>query len=315
MITLPQGKVVYSDLKISAIKMDRFLKTLQDEGFTGYVRIETPDLTGVIFYDMGRIIAVTTIPSTSDPLISLMEVTSRADGTINVYAFSSETINILASAVNGRELFANVPFEIIDIDRLFSRLVREKFAGVLAVTDEENDVNLSVFFFDGSPFEYIYETIDSTVRGEEAMAKLEELRNSPSAFMKLYEASLEGKPVEEIGKELDPVKVLENFFNEILPELNRLLGNRKMRMICGELAEKYPFLDPFIPSVYFKDNRIVIEDESIPVKDLMDGLKEFLQRALEQMGSEDRERFVDVLRDALSDKPLLQSFAQVIREK
>ena len=312
MITLPHGKVVYSDLKISAIKMDKFLKTLQDEEFTGYVKIETPELTGIIFYDMGKIIAVTTFPPTNEPLVSVMEISSRSDGTVNVYAFSSETINILASAVNGKEVFSNVPFEIIDIDRLFSRLVREKFAGVLVVTDEEGDVNLSVFFFEGSPFEYIYESIDSTIKGEEAMGKLQELKNSSTAVMRLYEASFEGRPVEKVGEELDPVKGLEQFFNEILPELSKYLGDKRIRMICGELAETYSFLDPFIPAVYFKDNRIVIEDENIPVKNLMDGLKEFLQKAIEQMKEKDRERFVNVVRDALSDKPLLQSFLEIV---
>lgn len=310
MIALPHGKVVYSDLRISAVRMDKFLKSLQSENFTGYLRLETPDLTGVIFYDTGKIIAVKTFPEVSDPLVSIMEVSSRSDGTISVYAFSPEIINILAAAVAGKEVFSGVPFEIVDVEKLFSWLIRRKFSGVLLIRSEEDEVNFSVFFFEGTPLEYIYESIDATIKGEKAMDKIKELQSLSDSVIALYEATFERADVGEIGDKLDPLREVKEFFDDIVPRLG--LDDKRLRMVSNQLADRFPFLDPFIPSVYFKNGELVVEDESIPVKEIMEGLKELLRGILEGMKEKDRDKAKAVIKNALSGRPILQSFLELV---
>ena len=133
---LPKGRPIHEDLSTAYVKMDHLIRELKEEGFSGYLRLDNPEFTGILFFEQGKISGAYTAPAVPDPLLALMEEAS-SEGTVNVYGLPPEVVYILASAARGERVYSALPLEIISLERLMERLKRESLTGMMKVEDGE----------------------------------------------------------------------------------------------------------------------------------------------------------------------------------
>jgi hypothetical protein len=305
---LPKGRPVHRDLGTAYVKVDHFIRELKEEGFSGYLCLENPDVKGVLFFEQGGISGAYTEPPTADPLLAIMEEASR-EGAVNVYGLPPEVVHILASAARGERVYEALPLEIVHLDRLMERLERESFTGIMKVEDGDRD--LTVLLFEGDPVEFLYEG-EEALQGEEAMAKLEELRSSLTALIYLFKS---GEEREEL--EFDPQEVLEvlgGFFSSYRPQVEKALGEGKFERMFREaslsLAERFSFLDPFASLVRITPGGLEVE-EGVSVVRLLEGIRELVKEmnrlVEEKKGKEAVKEIMGAIVSSLGDQPFVGS--------
>ncbi len=307
---LPKGKPLHEDLGTAYVKLDHLIKDLSSEGFSGYLQLENPGFSGIIFFEQGKISGAYTDPPSENPIMTLMEEASK-EGTLNVYGLPTEMVYILSTSVGGEKIFQDLPLEIVNIEGLLSYLSRESFTGTVKV--EGGDRVLMILLFEGEPLELVYEGEEGLVQGEEVWTRLEEFKETTGAVLSLFK-SVEG----ETKVEFDPQGVrnaIRGFFQVYVPEVEKLLGQgrfgRLFRQVSLELADNYPFLDPFAPQVTLKEDGLDIKEE-VSVVELLEGMRELVKRIAQvvkdQKGEGALYRMIQELKVRLDGEPYVGMF-------
>jgi len=307
---LPKGEAIYKDLKTEYVKLEKLIKDLSSETFTGYVKLDMTDFTGILFFDRGKLIGAVTEPESQTPMLEIMKKSSLP-GVINVYTLSPEHINILASAITGTKVIDKIPFEIVDFVRLMERLSRTGFSGIINIEDPQEEAALLIYFFDGDPVDFMYEDIDTTLTGDKVLDRVEQLKESPSAFLTVYESNI-------TSSRIDPESIRENvigFYNEVCAFLLKKMGekefSKQFRKSCLENVDEYPFLDPFDPGVFIEkgSHRLVIQDD-IPITAASQALNKVLRNLIEKLNQKDKKRLKEKVSRIFSEQPEL---SEVVR--
>ena len=291
-MVLPRGKPVYTNLKTKVVKLDSLLEELSEEGFSGYVKLDFEDDEGVIFLEKGRVVGVHRGSGGRDALSELIKRgISDGSGLISVYSLDPELLSVISAVYSAEPLFSNVPFGIVDTERLMEHLSKKEFTGVLLVEDEKKGATFMAFFFSGEPFDFLYEDPEAALAGDDAMEMMHQLNSSETASFSLIEAvfdrKFEAEDMESAKTTADVIGAVKEFFNAILPEIWPHIGERGFKRAALKLAEDYPFLDPFDPDVYFRDGRIIIE-EGIDTDRLIEGMAALLTEIASQIPDEVR---------------------------
>ena len=298
---LPKGEAVYKDLKTEYVKLEKLIKDLENEALTGYLRLDTSDFTGILFFDRGKLIGAVTEPESESPVFEIMKL-SREPGIINVYTLSPEHLSILASAVSGKKLIDKIPFEIVDFVKLMERLSRERLSGIVYIEDPPEEAVLVVYLFDGDPVDFMYEDIDSTLIGDMALEKIEIMRNSTTSIITVYESSV-------ISIQTDPEsmrKSITNLYQKICDIIIDQIGekefSKKFRKKCLEYVEEYPFLDPFDPGIYMEKNssELVIQ-EDIPIGAATEALNKVINSLLNNLSAKDKRLIRSKIKELISE--------------
>lgn len=303
---LPKGRPLHQDLGTAYVKMDHLIRELKEEGFSGYLRLDNPSFSGILFFEQGKISGAYTEPPSSNPLLAIMEESSK-EGTVNVYGLPPEVVYILASSTHGEDVYGKLPLEIINMDRLMERLERDSFTGVMRLEDDEEV--LMVLLFEGGAVEYLYEG-EEALQGEDALGMLERFTKSTTASLSLYKSG-----VEEEELEFDPQEVLHSlnsFFAAYQPRVEVLLGKGRFERVFREaslsLAEEFHFLDPFAPLVRVTPEGLEV-DERLSVIHVLEGVQELVKAmnsiVAERKGEREMNAIMDELASLLKDEPFL----------
>ena len=307
---LPKGRPIHEDLGTAYVKLDHLVRDLIEEGFSGYLKLDNPDFSGVLFFEQGKISGVYTDSPADNPLMTLVKEGSK-EGVLNVYSLPTEVVYILATATGGEKIFEDLPMEIINVDGLLSYLSREDFTGTVKI--EADGELLLLLLFEGEPVELVYEGVEDVIQGEGVWAKLEEFKTLPQAKLSLF------KSVETDRRlQFDPQGIrnsVKSFFQVYISAVEKLLGKgrfgRLFREISLELADEYPFLDPFAPQVILSGTTLDIE-EDVSVLDLMEGMERIVREMSrvikEQKGEKSFNRMVQELKVVLKNEPYMEGF-------
>ncbi len=314
---LPRGKPVYSNLKTKIVKFDSLLDELKEETFTGYVQVELSNATGVVFMERGIIVgAFVDKKDVENPLSYILAESLRdPSGLISVFALDPELISVLSSVYGKKPAIKGFPFEVVDVEKLLDRLSREEFTGALTIEDPAKEAVFLMFFFQGEPFEYTYEDLEISLSGEAAVEKLYELNQSDTAKLDLIPSELEATISDQEEGEVitgDLRAEVQKFFDGVLPELLEELSIVDLKKAAVDLAEEYPFLDPFAPSVYVEDGRLVIE-EDVPPEALLDGLSQWLKRLASMLDEKKRKTMYAFALDRVKNKKLLEPLLRALQ--
>ncbi len=315
---LPKGRPVYSGLKTTMVRIDRFLEDLKEEEFTGYMRIDFDDMLGVLFFERGHMVGATLEgeqQAGSDAASIILKRCMAGDrGVINVNALDPEMVSVLSSVSSAHPRVRDFPFDVIDVGKLLERLSREGFSGILEVKEEEKEASLLLFFFNGEPFDSVYEDVEVSLTGDDALEKIHELNQTPSAHMAIYETALEGEAAQaQAEAPSDVAGEAKRFFDAALPEILAEISITDIKRVAVELAEKYPFLDPFAPSVYVRDKELVIEEE-LPKEELIKGLTELLKGISKRLTKPTRRSAYSAASEAVSNRVVVEELFKALAE-
>jgi hypothetical protein len=312
---VPKGKPLHANLSTSYVDVGALLADLQVNGFTGYVQVELRGYDSYVFLDQGALIGAleqtdTASRTGSDAVNGMLVRSQQRDGTVSIYEHPQQIIQALAGVLDGEVVYQGLTSEFTDLQKLIRKLEREKELTWFVEVNVPENGGLGVLFVQNGECEGVYSQPDSpTLLGEAAITAMLEVAELTVAIINVYSAQpeLQVTPVAEPGDA--PPKRLQLVEREASPDthelgtleaideedpLIRLLadvvhtiedvvtardgaGSFAVDLRAGQLdvADRYPFLDPFRAEFEYHAGEIVFVGETAPER-FAEGLGEAL---------------------------------------
>ena len=140
-IPVPAGEVVYDSLKTSFVDFPRLITTLENEGYTGYVRLLTESASGLILFREGAAQECMFDPGDelqrgSEALRSFNDEVTRGHGVLDVVGLPEEIVDGLYDLVVARPVYTELYAAWVDMPALLDYLHDQKLTGSVMVRGE-----------------------------------------------------------------------------------------------------------------------------------------------------------------------------------
>ena len=291
----PKGEVRHRDLFTAYTNLPALLSTLKSEKFSGTVEVEFPDNRGILFIVSGQV-ANAEVKRRSDQrrltgpdaVRSLLGLSDRKDGTINVYRWPSDKVAMMANNLEHEVLFKGLSTDFTRLDRLIVNLREAKHDGFIEIqTKEQKDLGV-LFFRRGEPVDlFMTSESEASIVEKKSIPLFLENAVKQGTLLSVYRS--QGQPsVKEVGgagdgslKEI--IQVLQDVLSRAEKAVDR--GSRKgtfLRAFKKALIEKssdFPFLDPFAGEFEYREGTILFTGEA-DASNLAKGIGESLQATL-----------------------------------
>ena len=139
---LPSGRTQYEGLKSAFVDFPKLLRTLRGDQHTGYVRLTSPDFSGVLLFHEGHLLeALSSTPGAQSGEAAFQAVRRSMEagtGTIDVIDLAGDTVDALAQLLTAPLLFTGLLGRFINFDALLAYLNEAGVEGaVLAIGGED----------------------------------------------------------------------------------------------------------------------------------------------------------------------------------
>jgi outer membrane biosynthesis protein TonB len=140
-IPVPAGEVVYDSLKTSFVDFPRLITTLENEGYTGYVRLLTEHASGLILFHEGKAQECVFDPGDKlsrgrEALLAFNEEVTHGHGVLDVVGLPAEIVDGLYDLVVARPIYTNLFAAWVDMPALLEYLHEQKLTGSVMVRGE-----------------------------------------------------------------------------------------------------------------------------------------------------------------------------------
>jgi hypothetical protein len=177
MILLPRGNPVKENINPGKVNLADALEKMRQGKFTGYMRFDFPEGTGVFIYQEGRLIS-SLYESERENLIAYDGIARtfheslNGSGKLNIYRLSTELAYSIHTLLHGEMLHKGQDLQLIDIKSLLIRMREEKRSGCLRIYSKEHIA--LIFYRDGNPLGFFHDgstDIEKTADSSMSVAK------------------------------------------------------------------------------------------------------------------------------------------------
>lgn len=177
MILLPRGNPVKENINPGKVNLADALGKMRQGKFTGYMRFDFPEGTGVFIYQEGRLISAL-YESERENLIAYDGIARtfheslNGSGKLNIYRLSTELAYSIHTLLHGEMLHRAQDLQLIDIKSLLIRMREEKRSGCLRIYSKEHIA--LIFYRDGNPLGFFHDgstDIETTADSSMSVAK------------------------------------------------------------------------------------------------------------------------------------------------
>jgi len=177
MILLPRGNPVKEKIDPSKVNLAEALKKLKGGGFTGYLRFETGEGTGIVIFEKGRLISALFEGKERlvayDALARIFSASLATRSTLDIYRLSADLAMSVHALLHGDVLYKGQELKLLDIRTLLGKLKEDQINGCLRIYTTDRIAlifyragNAVGFFHDGST------EIETTADTSMSVAKL-----------------------------------------------------------------------------------------------------------------------------------------------
>ncbi len=160
MILLPRGNPVKEKIDPQRVNLPAAFSKLQAGRFTGYLRFECPDGTGIIIFSQGRLIS-TLLEGSAERLIAnealtrIFEQSVAGGARLDIYKLSPDLAISIHALLHGHVAYRGQELKLIDIKALLTKMKDERISGCLRIYTNEH-VAL-IFYRDGQPLGFFHD--------------------------------------------------------------------------------------------------------------------------------------------------------------
>jgi hypothetical protein len=295
---LPRGHALYERLNTSFTQIEPLLDQLKATCFSGYLQLVARDYEGLVLLEAGAV--VNACEQLKDQRRNGANATDRIllkgrerDGSIGVFQLSAELARLL-DYLFGRELLhKGLTSDLTSLDRLVAGLGARRHSGCIEVQFPASQDAATVFLRDGQVMETAWSCRDGFRAGPEALQDLIRVAASEGALFTIYSAHstpqpappalpAEPRPQEQLGLWQDVLKTLEAGVDTAARPGVFLAAFRRA---CIELADPFPFLDPFAAEFDYRDGQIRYDGQE-SVATLHQGLSRCLAHCLRALAAQ-----------------------------
>jgi hypothetical protein len=137
---VPAGQVIYDSLKTSFVDFPRLITTLEREAYTGYVRLLTESVTGLILFKDGAALECAydagqepTFTLGTQALVGFNEEVTNGSGVLDVVSLSGELVDGLHELMVATPMYSDLYASWVDPKALLKFLEDRKLSGSLMV--------------------------------------------------------------------------------------------------------------------------------------------------------------------------------------
>ncbi|MFZ0994478.1 MAG: DUF4388 domain-containing protein [Candidatus Dormiibacterota bacterium] len=157
-IPMPSGSSLHSGLKASFLNFPMLLKTLSQDGFSGYVSIrgeKDPRNIGHILFREGAILQAQqrvggSYRRSKAALQEIMRGVAAGEGLIDAIELPADLVGAVSGLIVANTLFLQLPSRIVDFDALVDFLEEQPLSGGILVTTGPDQVSV-VLLAEGHP--------------------------------------------------------------------------------------------------------------------------------------------------------------------
>ena len=164
MIYLPRGIAVRQKVNPARINLPEAMAKLRVGTFTGYLRFDAPEGSGVIIFEKGKLVSALFVNHEEterliayDAIARIFEVSILGNSVLNIYRLSAELALGVHELLHGRYIYRGQDLKLINVQALLERIKAEGFTCCLRVYAPERTTLIFYeqghalgFFHDGS---------------------------------------------------------------------------------------------------------------------------------------------------------------------
>ena len=301
-------------------------------GYDAYVLIDGGAIIGAVEQ------TETASRSGSEAVDGLLVRSEQRDGTVSIYEHPSITVQALAGIIDGQPVYSDLSSDFTDLDKLVRKLSRDKETSWFVEVTATEDLGIGVIYIPNGQADGVYSPLDSpTLSGSAALKTMLEVAEAFGATFDVFSVPVEVTvaPVAEPAPTMDAAPRLavvrdeakaaatpraEADTNDAIGQLVRLMSDVaatiedavatrdgsngfaiELRAGQLEVADRYPFLDPFAAEFEYHAGEIAFVGNVDPA-DFAAGLGEALHVAVAGLSRRDgvegdrlRQRVADAL--------------------
>jgi len=180
MIFLPKGIPVRKNVNPARINIPEAMEKLRVGSFTGYLRFDAPQGSGIVIFEKGKLVSAIFVGSEDeqrliayDAISKVFEVAILGDAILNIYRLEPDLAIGLHALLHGKYIYREQDLKLVNIQALLGKIKDECFSGCLRVYAEEQTV--LIFYDAGSAMGFFHDgTTDLQVTADlsKSVAKL-----------------------------------------------------------------------------------------------------------------------------------------------
>ncbi|HPJ72346.1 MAG TPA: hypothetical protein PK636_06660, partial [bacterium] len=255
---IPKGKPVHKELSSYFVDLGKLLEELKGNSFSGFIEMVGVKHEGEILLEGGAVANVRIRGDVNllgrQHLGAILQIGRKENLLISTYQLPPEAVFFISRYLGSEKIHENISSEFTDPKKLLSRLENDPNDHFVEVVFQKNIGYGLLFVQEGQPVDALISLLGKDlIAGETAIKEIIDGSRDLGATFNVYRSTAqEAEPtpseVEISRDEIQAVmEALLNEFRKDFPADNKrgLEFNHLFQESCLELADKFPFLDPF----------------------------------------------------------------------
>jgi len=293
MVVFPREEPVIEGLNSYYLEPSRLLEHYQGQLDSGVIHFKSASAEGAVFFDKDGLLEGVYEGKEEnlrgkDAVQRLIHSTRSDNYTIGVYELEPEKLYYWTSILKAERVHENLSTEFTDLEGLMRKMASEKLSGYIEISVSSSEDRAFLFFKSGRMLGGSYSWRKGRLdRSQESRNSIIQTAKEKGALFHVSRISA-GNPAEE--KAGLPTQHILEAVEELLVAVEDLFRSNKsvkgdfrtlLKKAFLELAETYPFLDPFAGEFEYADRKVRFTGESGEAR-----LAEGLLASMKSLGEE-----------------------------
>jgi hypothetical protein len=274
------------------------LNELKTDLFTGYVRLGARDYEGVVLLDAGRVVnAVEVVKSErrngAKAFDGVLAKSRERDGMISVFQLSTEMTNLLANLSGSRVLYKDLASDLTSLDRVIAGLRGRHHSGYIDVQLSGGCETATIFMREGDVLEAVLSRQGTITDGPKVLDDVVRAASRDGATFTVYGVQPVPREAETKSAEMSDRPEHVSLWQDVLKTVESGVDavakpgtfSTAFRRACVDLADSYPFLDPFAAEFEYREGQIRYDGQA-GVAELNQGLSRCLAHCVRALAAQ-----------------------------
>jgi hypothetical protein len=295
---LPRGQVIHENLNTSFAQIGPLLEELKTGHFTGYILLAAKEYEGILLLDKGTLLsAAEEVKGKRRNGLGVVDsITAKAkerDGTLSLFQLPAELTQLLARLYGSDLLYKDLSTDLTSLDRLVAGLEGQSHTGYIDVRLSKSHDTATLFMHEGKVLEVTMYCQSQLTSGPDVLREVIKLATIEGALFSVYRARGKSQGGDALSPELSGHPEQMGLWQEVLQATEAGVdGATKpgtflvaFKRACIDLANTFPFLDPFAAEFEYKDGKIVYQG-SATAGEFNQGLSRCLAQCLRGLATQ-----------------------------
>lgn len=211
-MVLPKGNPLIEQVSLPFPDLNVMLTNLEQQGFTGYVRLELYKVDGIIFYAHGTKVRAVEMDESNirvHPLPRIINRLKKKDVPTSTYVLSPRIVNVLSLNFAFQPLYLDYEVKERELKKVMGTLETDAYTGLIEVVSKDGT---SYLLIDQGELvtDFFAQEFGQIIAGTEAVSKFLDFVSKEGATINIYaekQEEIDAKK-KQIDEELEKIKQL-----------------------------------------------------------------------------------------------------------